>query len=151
MKLRIVAAILAFVFSFIGAHNFYLGRNGRGILCIIFCWTYIPTLLSLFDAIHFFSMSDAEFNQQFNQHDTSALPNHAQNLIQQTIQAQNLSIGLGQSLPKNQQNQQVQQDQPPIIEKNTCYVDRFRALSERHKKGILTDEEFLRKKQALLN
>lgn len=144
MKSRTIAAILAFVFSFIGAHNFYLGRTGRGILCVIFCWTYIPTLLSLFDAIHFFSMSDAEFNQQFNQQNTSVLPNRTQNPIQQTTQAQNIAISLEQSIPKDQPVQQ------PMIEKNTCYVDRFRALSERHKKGVLTDEEFSRKKQDLL-
>jgi TM2 domain-containing membrane protein YozV len=32
-----------------GAHHFYLGRNGWGILYLLFCWTGIPTLLGFIE------------------------------------------------------------------------------------------------------
>ncbi|MDR3595050.1 TerB N-terminal domain-containing protein [Clostridium sp.] len=32
-----------------GAHLFYIGKYKRGLLYLLFCWTYIPTLLGLID------------------------------------------------------------------------------------------------------
>ena len=143
MKSRIVAAILAFVFSFIGAHNFYLGKTGKGVLCIIFCWTYIPTLISLFDAIRFLVMSDADFDREYN--NANAIQPHQNQSAPplQTTQAQNVTINLGSELQKIQQQAQTSADEK-------CYIEQIEALSELHKKGILTDDEFSRKKQNLL-
>lgn len=144
MKSRIVAAILAFVFSFIGAHNFYLGKTGKGILCVLFCWTYIPTLISFFDAIRFLVMSDADFDKEYNASSPIlASQNPAAPL--QTTQAQNVTINLGPELQKLQETAK----RSPSDEK--CYIEQIEALSELHKKGILTDEEFSQKKQDLLS
>ena len=35
----------------LGAHKFYAGKTGQGILYLIFCWTYIPAILALIDII----------------------------------------------------------------------------------------------------
>ena len=144
MKSRIVAAILAFVFSFIGAHNFYLGKTGKGVLCILFCWTYIPTLLSFFDVIRFLVMSDADFNKEFNSLNP-VLPHQSNSAPLQTTQAQNVTINLGSEFQKLQENMQNSSS------KEKCYIEQIEALSELHKKGILTDEEFSQKKQDLLS
>ena len=143
MKSRVVAAILAFVFSFIGAHNFYLGKTGKGVLCLLFCWTYIPTLISIFDFVRLLSMSDADFDRQYNS-SNGILPNQNTSAPLQTTQAQNVTINLSSELQKLQQ-----QGQSSSNEK--CYIEQIEALSELHKKGILTDEEFAQKKQDLLS
>lgn len=142
MKSRVVAAILAFVFSFIGIHNFYLGKTGKGMLCLLFCWTYIPTLLSLFDFVRLLAMSDADFDRQYNS-PNGLLPHHSTSAPLQTTQAQNVTINLGSELEK------LQNAQSSANEK--CYIEQIEALSELHKKGILTDEEFAQKKQDLLS
>lgn len=43
----------AFLFTFflggIGAHHFYLGNTGRGVVCALFFWTFIPALIAFFE------------------------------------------------------------------------------------------------------
>lgn len=39
--------LLAIFFGGFGAHHFYSGKNGKGLMYLLFCWTFIPTLLSL--------------------------------------------------------------------------------------------------------
>ena len=45
IKNKIVAAILAILLGSLGVHKFYLGQTFKGILFLIFCWTYIPSVL----------------------------------------------------------------------------------------------------------
>jgi TM2 domain-containing membrane protein YozV len=45
-----VAVILALFLGGIGAHKFYLGQAGLGILYLLFCWTYIPAIIAFFEA-----------------------------------------------------------------------------------------------------
>ena len=143
MKSRVVAAILAFVFSFIGAHNFYLGKTGKGMLSLLFCWTYIPTIMSLFDFVRLLAMSDADFDRQYNSPNGLLPHHHATSAPLQTTQAQNVTINLGSELEKLQKAQSSSNEK--------CYIEQIKALSELHKKGILTDEEFAQKKQDLLS
>lgn len=63
---RIVAGVFALCLGGVGAQKFYLGYSGQGILCILFCWTGIPSIIALIDGITFLSMSDAEFDARFN-------------------------------------------------------------------------------------
>lgn len=35
----------------IGAHKFYAGKPGQGFLYLIFCWTYIPSLVGFIEGI----------------------------------------------------------------------------------------------------
>jgi TM2 domain-containing membrane protein YozV len=44
------AAVLAVVLGGVGAHKFYLGQPGLGVLYLVFCWTFIPSIIALFDA-----------------------------------------------------------------------------------------------------
>lgn len=43
-KDEVVGALLAFLLGTFGAHQFYLGNNGLGILYAAFFWTGIPSL-----------------------------------------------------------------------------------------------------------
>lgn len=48
-----------------GIHKFYLGQYLYGICYLIFCWTFIPTLLGWFDAFRTFKMSSFSFNRRY--------------------------------------------------------------------------------------
>lgn len=66
MKEKTTAIILSIFLGGIGAHHFYLGDTKKGILYLVFCWTFIPGLLAIVDLIHYIKMSDEEFNLQYN-------------------------------------------------------------------------------------
>lgn len=63
---KIVALLLTFILGPFGAQYFYYGQYVKGVLCLVFFWTLIPSIIAL---IHFFillSMSDYAFNQKYN-------------------------------------------------------------------------------------
>lgn len=63
---RVAAILLALFLGGLGIHQFYLGNSGRGILYLLFCWTFIPSLVALYDFFVFLFMSDSEFDQRYN-------------------------------------------------------------------------------------
>ena len=65
MKSKIAAALLAFFLGGLGAHKFYLGKVGQGILYLVFCWTGIPAIVALVEAILYIIASDSEFNAKY--------------------------------------------------------------------------------------
>ena len=65
-KSRIAAAILAFFLGGIGAHKFYLGQIGMGLLYLLFCWTFIPGIIAFIEFIILLCTSDADFNAKYN-------------------------------------------------------------------------------------
>lgn len=64
-KDRMTAALLALFLGGIGAHKFYLGRTGIGILYLLFFWTFIPALISFIEGIIFLTMSDSDFVKKY--------------------------------------------------------------------------------------
>src|SRR5947209_1490863 len=64
-KNRIVAAVFALLLGGFGIHKFYLGRIGQGILYLIFCWTFIPTLVGFVEGIVYLTMSDQVFEARY--------------------------------------------------------------------------------------
>ena len=63
---RSVAALLALLLGSLGIHKFFLGKIVAGIIYLIFCWTGIPTLISLVEGIIYFSMSDEDFDNKYS-------------------------------------------------------------------------------------
>lgn len=61
IKSKIVAGILGILLGGLGIHKFYLGKTGKGILYILFCWTYIPALVGLVEGIIYLCSSDHNF------------------------------------------------------------------------------------------
>ena len=66
MKNKYVAAILAFFVGVFGIHKFYLGKTGQGILHLIFCWTFISTIIAWIEAVGYLTTSDDEFDARYN-------------------------------------------------------------------------------------
>lgn len=65
-KSKTTAILLALFFGTWGIHRFYLGQYWRGIFSVLFCWTYIPTFISLLDVIIFAAMSKDKFDDKYN-------------------------------------------------------------------------------------
>ncbi|PQQ28262.1 NINE protein [Photorhabdus hindustanensis] len=64
-KNRIVAALLAFFLGYIGAHKFYLGKIGMGVLYLLFCWTFIPVFIAFIEFIIYLCTSDEDFAKKY--------------------------------------------------------------------------------------
>jgi len=64
-KSKLAAVLFAFFLGGFGFHKFYLGRTGMGILYLLFCWTFIPSVLGVIEAILLLVMSDYDFNQKY--------------------------------------------------------------------------------------
>ncbi len=66
MKNKTTAAALAFFLGGFGVHKFYLNDSKNGTLYLILCWTGIPALMALLDFFKLISMSEEEFNRNYN-------------------------------------------------------------------------------------
>jgi TM2 domain-containing membrane protein YozV len=64
-KERTTAGVLALLLGGIGAHKFYLGETGKGVLYILFCWTFIPAIVGLIEGILYLTKWDVEFQQKY--------------------------------------------------------------------------------------
>lgn len=66
MKNKAIATILAFFLGGLGIHKFYLGKSFQGIMYMLFCWTFIPSILAFFEFFGLLFMSDSSFNIKYN-------------------------------------------------------------------------------------
>ena len=71
-KSKTTAALLALILGGLGAHKFYLGSWGWGLIFLGVllisggALAYIPAIVALIEAIRFFSMSNTNFDAQYN-------------------------------------------------------------------------------------
>ena len=65
-KSRVSAALLAFFLGGFGIHKFYLGKVFQGIIYLIFCWTFIPSLVAFIEFIIYLCMSDEAFHDSYD-------------------------------------------------------------------------------------
>jgi TM2 domain-containing membrane protein YozV len=65
MKNKTTAGILAIFLGGLGIHKFYLGKWIQGFIYLIFCFTYIPAIIAIFEGISYFIQSDEEFNKKY--------------------------------------------------------------------------------------
>ncbi len=68
VKNKTTATVLAFFGGGLGFHKFYLGETKAGVFYLIFCWTYIPSILAFFEFIGLISMTEQAFNIKYNPH-----------------------------------------------------------------------------------
>lgn len=66
MKSKSTTVLLTFFLGGLGIHRFYLGQNILGILYLLFCWTFIPSIIALIDFFMFLLMSENRFNYRYN-------------------------------------------------------------------------------------
>jgi TM2 domain len=64
-KSKIAAFLLAWFLGGFGAHKFYLGRTGWGILYLVFFWTLIPSIAAFVEGIIYLTMSDEAFAAKY--------------------------------------------------------------------------------------
>lgn len=65
-KSKKTTALLAFFLGSFGIHRFYLEHYFIGFLYILFCWTYIPTFVSILESIIFSFLPEEKFDESFN-------------------------------------------------------------------------------------
>jgi TM2 domain-containing membrane protein YozV len=65
-KQKSITCIFTFLLGGLGAHKFYLGSYGWGILYLILCWTYIPAVTAFIEGILFLCMDKEEFDLKYN-------------------------------------------------------------------------------------
>ena len=65
-KSKTTAGILALIIGGLGAHHFYLGNTGRGILYLVLCWTYIPGIIAFIEGIMILCMNEENFDRKYN-------------------------------------------------------------------------------------
>lgn len=65
MKNRYTAAALAFFLGGLGVHKFYLGK-WIGIIYLLFCWTYIPSIIALIEGILYLVNGEEDFDRKYN-------------------------------------------------------------------------------------
>lgn len=122
MKSRLVAAILAFFLGSFGVHKFYLGQPGKGVLYLLFCWTFIPGLLAFIQSIILLLMTDEAFDYQYN---------NGERVVRKELMNQML-------LEQNKSNKLSDFE---VLEK----------LADLRDKQIITEREFQEKKWDILN
>ncbi|HSN90894.1 MAG TPA: TM2 domain-containing protein [Anaeromyxobacteraceae bacterium] len=62
---KIAAALLAFFLGGVGAHKFYLGRWGWGIVYLLFFWTLLPGLVALVEFVLLLVMPEEKFQAKY--------------------------------------------------------------------------------------
>ncbi len=61
IKDKTVAGLLGIFLGGLGVHKFYLGKTGMGILYLIFCWTWIPSIVGFIEGIMYLCSNDENF------------------------------------------------------------------------------------------
>ena len=64
IKSKVAAGILAILVGGLGIHKFYLGKVGKGILYLLFCWTAIPGIIGLVEGIIYLTSDDHNFQMK---------------------------------------------------------------------------------------
>lgn len=129
MKSKTTALLLCLFLGGFGAHKFYLGQTGLGILYLLFCWTFIPGLIAIIDLIVLLLMSEEAFNQKYN----------LTSLIMRS-----------QATPNNNVNTVAINMAAPQTPAPTSSSEEIKKLYELKEKGIITQEEFDLKKKTIL-
>ena len=57
-KSKTIAFLLTLFLGGVGAQWFYMGKTAAGVLSILFCWTFIPSFISLIALFFISSMVD---------------------------------------------------------------------------------------------
>ena len=65
-RTKVAAVLLALFLGGLGAHKFYLGQAGQGILYLLFFWTFIPACVAFLEAIIYATQSEHDFDRKYN-------------------------------------------------------------------------------------
>ena len=65
-KSKGAAALSAFFLGGLGAHRFYLGNPFAGLFYLMFCWTFIPSILGIGEGVRLAVMDEDEFHRRYS-------------------------------------------------------------------------------------
>jgi TM2 domain-containing membrane protein YozV len=132
MKDKTTAGVLGLLLGWFGAHKFYLGQTGSGIVYLLFSWTLIPFLVGFIEGILLLTMPQSAFDMRYN---IGMLPGGYPALV--APQPQNIVVNVA----------------PPSGAAAGPAPDmaaQLKALHDLKLAGALTDEEFAAQKKKLL-
>lgn len=66
IKSKMTTVLLAWTLGGFGAHKFYLGRTGAGVVSLLFFWTFIPAFIAIIESVVYLFMSDREWDRYTN-------------------------------------------------------------------------------------
>jgi len=66
MKNKGIAILLAIFTGGIGGHRFYLGESKKGLLMLLFFWTFIPVIIAIIDIFRLSFMSESKFQRRYS-------------------------------------------------------------------------------------
>ncbi|MCH5231451.1 MAG: TM2 domain-containing protein [Muribaculaceae bacterium] len=66
MKSKTTSGVLGILLGGFGAHKFYLGKTGKGVLYLLTSWTGVPGIIGLIEGIQYLTMDEDKFNEKFN-------------------------------------------------------------------------------------
>lgn len=64
MKNKLAAGLLAIFLGDFGAHKFYLGKPGKGLIYLLFFWTGIPAIIGIIEGIIYLLSSEEDFQRK---------------------------------------------------------------------------------------
>ena len=135
MKDKTTAGLLGILLGGVGAHKFYLGQTGAGIVYLLFCWTFIPGIIGLVEGIQYLTMSSGQFDARYN---GALLPGATLAALPAGPQAQphqNIVVNVAPPTTSG-----------PVVD----VASQLKALHQLKLDGVLTDEEFAAQKKKLL-
>ena len=152
IKTKTTAGLLAIFLGGLGFHKFYLGKPFQGLLYLLFCWTWIPSIISLIEGILYLTMSEPEFNLKYNGYLGMLADQHQQlrSAPPQQI-AQSVTVNLPEGFGQAPREEPSPRALPAPAAAGEDLVTRLTRLNELRLAGLLTDEEFLTQKTRLLN
>lgn len=62
-KNKTIAIVLALFLGGLGAHKFYLERPGIAMCYFFLCWTLIPSIVGLFEAVMYMTMNQKNWEK----------------------------------------------------------------------------------------
>jgi TM2 domain-containing membrane protein YozV len=133
MKDKTTAGLLGILLGGLGAHKFYLGQTGAGVLYLLFCWTMVPAFVGLVEGVSYLTMSQGAFDARHNgmmlpPAGYAALPAPHQNIVVNVAPPAGAASG-------------------PVVD----VAGQLKTLHELKLAGALTEDEFEAQKRRLLN